>query len=213
MRNIALPLALSLLIPVAAHAEEVKIGYVDVQRALNEVEDGRQAKAALKKEFDEKQRILDEKQEELRVMKEELDKQGMMLSPEAKQEKLNDFQKRMLEMQQLYFNLQRDLSTREAEMTRGIFERMNRILNQIAEEEGYTVILERNESSILYARPHMDLTNELIRKYNKELERERKAAGGKGGSAGNGAPPEKDKKPKKKKEAAAGTEPPPMGGQ
>ena len=166
-----------------AAGAELKIAYVDVQRALNEVEDGREAKAKLKKEFDQKQRVLDQKQEELKVMKEDFDKQQMMLSAEAKQEKLNDLQKRMLEMQQLYFNLQKELTSREGEMTRGIFERMNRVLNDIAEQENYTLILERNESSILYARSYMDLTNELIRKYNAELAKERgpvkKGKGGK----------------------------------
>lgn len=174
--------------PAVGAAEDLKLGYVDVQRALNEVEDGRVAKAALKKEFDEKQRVLDQKQEELKVMKEDLDKQSSLLSNDAKQDRLNELQKKMLEMQQLYMNLQKELSSREGEVTKGIFERMNRVLNQIAEEENYSVILERNESSILFARPHMDLTNELIRKYNAQL-----AADKKGGK------PAGEKKPKKEK--------------
>lgn len=196
MRFSALLSAL-VLVPSLAAAEE-KIGYVDVQRALNEVEDGRKAKEALKKEFDQKQKVLDEKQTELQAMQEDLKRQESLLSPEAKQEKLNELQKRMLEMQQLYFNLQKDLTSREAEMTKGIFDRMNRVLVQIAEEEGYTVILERNESSILYARGHMDLTNELIRKYNKVLQQEQ----GKGGAAPKKDPAQK-KAPEKKKDAAA----------
>lgn len=190
------------------HAEELKIGYVDVQRALNEVEDGREAKAKLKKEFDEKQRVLDERQEELRVMKEDLDKQGALLTAEAKQDKLNDLQRRMLELQQMYFNMQRDLQSREGEMTKGIFERMNRVLNTIAEEENYSIILERNESSILYARGYMDLTNELIRKYNALLKKEGFKPGSTappsmgGGSGGGG-----EKKPAKKKDPAAAPAP------
>jgi outer membrane protein len=200
MRQTLLVAACVLAVPSLATAEDVKIGYVDVQRALSEVEDGRAAKNALKKEFDEKQRVLDERQEELRVMKEEMDKQGLMLSAEAKQDKLNEFQKKMLEMQQLYFNLQKELSSREGEMTKGIFERMNRVLNQIADEEGYTVILEKNESSILYARPYLDITNELIRKYNALLAKER---GGKDGKTGADKP-KKDPKAKKPEAAAPG---------
>ena len=40
----------------------LKLGYVDLQRALNETEDGRKAKAKLKKVFDQKQKELDEQQ-------------------------------------------------------------------------------------------------------------------------------------------------------
>ena len=75
---------------------------------------------------------------------------------------------------------------------------MNRVLVTIAEDEGYTIILERNESSILYARGSMDLTNELIRKYNKLLEAEKKG--------GTPAAEKKGKKPaEKKKDAAPGS--------
>ncbi len=195
----AVVLAVVLSLPAAAVRADIKIGYVDVQRALNEVEDGRDAKAKLKKEFDDKQRMLDEKQEELRVIKEDIDKQSGLLTPEAKQEKLNDLQKKMLELQQMYMNMQKDLQEREGQVTKGIFERMNRVLNQIAEEENYGLILERNESSILYARGHMDLTNEVIRKYNDLLGKERAS----GKSGGGAATPKKDKEPKKKKDPPA----------
>lgn len=192
-------------VPSLAAAAELKIGYVDVQRALNEVEDGREARAKLKREFDEKQRALDEKQEELRVMKEELDKQGPLLTAEAKQDRLNDFQKKMLELQQLYMTMQKDLQEREAGVTKGIFERMNRVLNQIAEDDNYTIILEKNESSILYARSHMDLTNELVRKYNDLLAKEKKG----GGAAASGGGKKKDKGEKKEdKKPAEGAAPP-----
>ena len=195
----AVVLAVVLSLPAAAVRADIKIGYVDVQRALNEVEDGRDAKAKLKKEFDDKQRMLDEKQEELRVIKEDIDKQSGLLTPEAKQEKLNDLQKKMLELQQMYMNMQKDLQEREGQVTKGIFERMNRVLNQIAEEENYGLILERNESSILYVCGYMDLTNEVICKYNDLLGKERAS----GKSGGGAATPKKDKEPKKKKDPPA----------
>src|SRR5687768_11672538 len=109
-------LAFSLAMPAFA-ADDVKLGYVDLQRALNEVEEGAAAKKALKKEFDEKQKTLDAKQNELKAIKEELDARGSMMKPEVKQDKLNDLQKRLMETQQLYFALQQELSKREADAT------------------------------------------------------------------------------------------------
>jgi len=52
--------AVFLLSGSAAFAEDAKFGYVDMQRALNETEDGRKAKEKLKKDFDQKQKELDE---------------------------------------------------------------------------------------------------------------------------------------------------------
>ena len=58
--------AVFLLSTSAAFAEDMKLGYVDMQRALNETEDGRKAKEKLKKDFDQKQKELDEQQNQLK---------------------------------------------------------------------------------------------------------------------------------------------------
>jgi outer membrane protein len=61
--------------------------------------------------------------------------------------------------------LQKDLSDRERDATKGIYERMAVIVREIAEAEGFTVVLERG-AGVVYAPTSLDLTNELIRKYN-----------------------------------------------
>lgn len=155
-----------------AEAEDLKVGYVDLQRALNEVEEGASAKAKLKKEFDEKQRTLDQKQNELKALKEEIDAKGMMMQAEAKQAKLADLQKKLMEVQQLYMTLQQDLSQKEAQVTSGIFAKMGTILETMGREQGYSMIVEK--SAVLYAKGHMDLTNELIRRYNKAYGKKKK---------------------------------------
>lgn len=165
---LATSLTFALVAPLAlaapAAAADVKLGYVDLQRALNEVEEGAAAKKALKKEFDEKQKQLDGKQNELKAIKEELDARGSMMKPEVKQEKLADLQKRLMETQQLYVSLQQELSKREADATGEIFKKMGVIMNTMGEGEGYTLIVEK--SAVLYAKGALDLTNELIRRYN-----------------------------------------------
>lgn len=162
MRLLVAALALALSTP--ALATEVKLGFVDLQRALNEVDEGASAKKALKKEFDEKQKTLDAKQNELKALKDELDSRGTMMKPEVKQEKLNDLQKRLLETQQLYFQLQQELSKREGEATAEIFKKMGVILQTLGEEQGFSMIVEK--SAVVFAKPSLDVTNELIRRYN-----------------------------------------------
>ncbi len=154
-----------LFVSLPAAAAENEIGYVDLQRALNEVDEGATAKAALKKEFDEKQRKLDEKQNALKAMKEEIDARGMMMKPEVKQEKLAELQKQLLEVQQLYFTMQQELTKKESEVTGAIFQKMGVILETMGREQGYTMIVDR--SAVLYSKGHLDLTNELIRRYNQ----------------------------------------------
>jgi outer membrane protein len=166
MRHAFLPTLLLALavVPAAARAEQ-KIGYVDLQRALNEVEEGKAAKALLKKDFDEKQRQLDVKKSEFDKLQADFEKQSVVMSEQARKDKAQDLDKRARELQALFVNLQKDLSERERDATRGIFDRMNQIVREIAEADGFTYVLEKG-AGIVYGPPSLDLTNELIRKYN-----------------------------------------------
>jgi outer membrane protein len=153
--------ALTASVPAAAAD---KIAYVDLQRALNEVEEGAAAKKALKAEFDGKQKTLDDKQNELKKMKDELDARGTMMKPEVKQEKVAELQKRLLEVQQMYFAMQQELTKRESEVTGEIFKKMGVILQTMGQEQEFDMIVEK--TAIIYAKPSLDVTNELIRRYN-----------------------------------------------
>lgn len=150
--------------PAAARAEQ-KIGFVDLQRALNEVDEGKAAKALLKKDFDEKQKQLDAKKTEFDKLQADLEKQAVVMSDAAKKEKAGELDRRARELQGLFVQLQKDLSDREREATRGIFDRMGGIVREIAEADGFTIVLEKG-AGIVYAPSSLDLTSELIRKYN-----------------------------------------------
>jgi outer membrane protein len=164
-------LAAAALVAPGAHAANasdaggIKIGVVDLQRALNEVAAGAVAKKKLKAEFDDKQKALDAKQNELKAMKDELDARGSMMKPEAKQEKVAELQKRLLEVQQTYFQMQQELSKKEADATGDIFKKMNTILQTMGQSEDFDLVVEK--SAVIYSKNHLDLTNELIRKYNE----------------------------------------------
>ncbi|HEX3697273.1 MAG TPA: OmpH family outer membrane protein [Polyangia bacterium] len=152
--------------PFLAHAEDVKLGYVDLQRALNETDDGRKAKEALKKVFDQKQKELDEQQQALKKDIDDLDKKRTLLPADKVRDKEAELQGRMQKVQQTYMRHQQDLQSKEQEATAKIFERMTRIINKIAVAENFTMILDKTQSGVVYAKSHLDLTNDLIRRYN-----------------------------------------------
>ena len=133
---------------------------------LLEVEDGKKAKARLKSEFEKKQKQLDSKQEAVKKMKDDLEQQAMMLSEDAKRAKAMELQRQMYELQQLYLELQGDLSKKEGEATKKIFDRMGKIIEEIGKEKDFEMILEKTESSVLYAKSGLEITNEVIKRYN-----------------------------------------------
>ncbi|MFW5966883.1 MAG: OmpH family outer membrane protein [Persicimonas sp.] len=147
--------------------EPKKIGYVDLQRALNSVEEGKQAKAKLEKDFEEKQQTLNEKQQEVKEMQESLESGAEMMNQETQQKKGVELQQEMAKLQEQYMEMQRDLAKKESEATQRIFSKMEEIIQDIAEEKDYDLVLEKTESSVLFAEDGMDLTDELIKRYNE----------------------------------------------
>ena len=149
--------------PATARAEQ-KIAYVDLQRALNEIEEGKAAKASLKREFDQKQKMLDEKKSEFDRLRGDFEKQAMVMSEQARKDKQLELEKKGGELQGFFVQLQKELSEREREATRGIFDKMHAIVREIADSEGVAMVVQAE--ALVYATPSLDITNELVRKYN-----------------------------------------------
>jgi len=164
---VGLVIAAALIRP--ARAEEVKLGFVDMQRALIETEDGRKAHASLKKAFDQKQKELDEQQDDLKKALEDLNKKRTLLPAETVRQKEAELQERMGKLQQTYMRHQQDLGEKEREATQPIVERLQRIITKIAAAENFTMIFQRE--ALVFFRPHLDLTNEVIRRFNSGEEK------------------------------------------
>lgn len=165
---------------------QVRIAVVDLQRALNETEDGRRAKAQLKRLFKRRQGALDTKQEELKKMKEEIEKQRSVLSKAALTKRMEEYQKAFVDLQTTYVEYQRELAEKEAELTRQIFRRMERILRRLGQTDNYTLIVERNEAGVMWVPTNLDLTDAVIQRYNAGEGRSGDDDAGGGGGGGGG---------------------------
>jgi outer membrane protein len=150
----------------SVRAQDTKLGFVDLQRALMETEEGRKARADLKRVFDQKQKELDEQQTSLKKAIEDLEKRRTLLGAEVVKQKEAELQGQMQKVQQTYMRHQQDLSQKEQEATGKIFERMQRIIAKISITENFSMVFDRGQAGLVFAKPHLDLTNELIRRYN-----------------------------------------------
>lgn len=173
-------------------AAQTKIGVVDMQRALSETEDGRKAKETLKKLFEQRQKTLDKQQDDLKVLKESIEKQRDVLSRDVLSKKLEEYQKAFGELQQTYMEFQRELQSKEGELTKPILDRMQRLMRRIGQSDGYSLILERGEAGVVYIPSSYDLTDVLIQRYNsgegRDEEPKPAAAAAKAGTTAKPAP-------------------------
>ena len=167
MRRSLIAVLFVTLFASAAHAD-LKLGYVDLQRALLEVGEGQAAKSKLKGEMDKKKSELDAEQAKLTDDKAVLDKQGAMMSEEVRTQKFTEWQKRLYDVMQKAQKVQVELQDKERIELKKIFEKMDPIIAAIAQREGLTMVFEKTDSGLVYAPPSLDLTNELVRTYNEK---------------------------------------------
>lgn len=151
---------------VAAQDKEMKIATVDLQKALNEVDAGKRAKADLQKKFEKKKK-------ELEILKQEADKKRMkyerqktVASPSELRKQEDELKKLFLNLQQEMQSAQRSFAQQEMEITSDMLEGLKEIVKEIAEEEKFQFVFE-GENSLLYAPGVVDLTEDVIKKYNK----------------------------------------------
>ena len=193
----AVTLVSALLLAATAptiYAQTNRIAVVDLQRALNETEDGRRAKARLKRLFEKRQQQLDKTQNSLKAQKEQIEQLIASKAPQKTiQERAATYQKALIELQSTYMEYQRELAEQEGQLTREIIARMERILRRIGQSEGYTLIVERNEGGVVWVPSNLDLTDQVIQRYNAGEGRDGESGSG-GGRGGGGAGKAKAKK-------------------
>jgi outer membrane protein len=157
-----------LLVGLAAgsvSAADSKVGYIDMQRAINSSEAGKEAKEQLAARVKKFQDEINVKQEELKKLKEELEKQGMLLSESARANKEKDYQNKLKDFQRFTKDAQEELQGKDEELTRKILVEMEKVIRDFGKKNGYTFIFVRNES-MLFADEKADLTDELLKLFN-----------------------------------------------
>lgn len=150
----------------APAAAQEKIALVSLQRALNEVEEGKRAKTTLKADFDAKQGQLESLKTNLKKMKDDLDKQKMVLSEEALKTKSGEIQTKFMELQQKAMQYEQELKKKEAESADKILNSLRTLVVNLAKKGGYDLVFENSGEAVLYSAKGVDITAELIKSYN-----------------------------------------------
>ena len=151
-----------------AWSAELKIGSVDIQKAINECNAGKVAKNEISKEVEKFQRLVAEKQKELQTMKESLEKQAPMLNPETRTAKEKEYQTKLRDFQRWGQDNENELNQKRGEMEKNISSGLQKVIQKVGADEGYTLILEKNESIVLFVSKTIDITDRVIKAYDAQ---------------------------------------------
>jgi len=155
------------LFSFGAMATEMKIGVVDMQKALQTVEAGKTAKAQLEKEFNAKKKELQTEENSIKKLGEEFKKQSLVMNDEARAKKQGEIQERIMKFQEVTSRAQMEIQQKEQELTKPIVTRIRTIISDLAKQKGYSMIFEKNENNVLFSQDKDDLTAEVISTFNK----------------------------------------------
>ncbi len=144
----------------------VQIGIVDMNRALNEVNEGKRAKAKLEAEGKKKKQKLEIMQKELEKMRDDLEKQKLILSQDALQKKQQAFQQKFMELQRTSMQYEQEFTQNEAQAIKPIVDKLQRVVQEIGREKNFLMVVPKEVA--IYSPAGTDITSEVIATYNKK---------------------------------------------
>jgi outer membrane protein len=160
---------------------QMRMGVVDVNRALQETDQGRRARNQIKALFQKRQEELDGRQRALKTLHDQLEKDQNSTDRETLERRMQDYQRQFVEMEQNYLQYQQEIAQRQAELTKQILINLQEIIREIGQRESYTIIFE--QAGVVWSQPQLDLTDRVVQVYNQQ----HPVREGGGGSRSSGA--------------------------
>lgn len=158
----------SLLIASSAFAA-VSVGKVDVQKVLISVAQGQAVRDQLKKSFDDKQKVLKDEEDKIRKLQDDYQKKASVLNDKEKGKKEREIQEKIVAIQQKTATFQKDIQDMEQKLKTPILEKVKAIVDDVAKNADVDMVYEAATAPILYAKQEKDLTDEVIKAYNKKF--------------------------------------------
>ncbi len=155
----------------AGAAVMMKVGVLDLQKALNATSEGVAAKERLREKHEAKQKQVDAMKGELDTLEEKI--KSPVISKEAQAELKEEYGQKRTKLLQFVAAAKEEEERENQELSSRILEGLVEIAREIAEKEQYTLILEKSGSAVLYFEEGMDLTERIIKIYNERFQGEK----------------------------------------
>ncbi len=147
-----------------AHAQELKIGYVNSDKVLRDALPARAAYTKLEAEFGKRDKDLTEMATRLKAAADKLDKDSPTLSENDRVRRQRELVDQDRELQRKRREYQEDLNQRRNEEMASLVDRANRIIKQIADQDKYDLIVQE----VIFASARIDLTDKVIKALNAQ---------------------------------------------
>jgi outer membrane protein len=170
MKNWILSLAAILAFATASFAD-LKIAHVDSKMLFEKYSETTKAQRDYDRQVQKWEQEAQTKQKELLEMKERLEKQSLMLSDEKKKDLEAQFAKKKADYEQFVqqiYGKEGALYQKNQEITDPIVQKIKKTIQDVANQEGYDMVLDRAAGAVVFWKKDNDLTQRVLEILNKE---------------------------------------------
>ena len=143
-----------------------KIGVINIQAAIAATGEGKKAFAELEKKYAPRRQDLQQLTQEVNGITEQLQKQSTTLSDDEQRRLNRELQEKQTRLKRAQEDAQADFQADNGEVVNRIGQKMVRLLDEYAQQNGYAVIIEGNPQLLYYVAPQIDLTEEVVKRYD-----------------------------------------------
>jgi outer membrane protein len=146
----------------------MRLGYVDLQRALTESRVGKKAQKEYETAVKKAQGDLDIKKSEFEKLRESFTKQRESLNADALQKKEEELMEKERDIKRSFKDSQERLRRTNAQMVGDLMKDLRVAVEAVGKSKSLTVILEKGSQAVLYASDEIDVTDEVVEKFNAQ---------------------------------------------
>ena len=162
-------IAVMALVMTTTAYSAVSVGKVDVQKVLITVNQGTAVRDQLKKSFDEKQKVLKDEEEKIKKLQDDYSKKASVINDKEKAKKEREIQEKIIAIQQKTAGFQKEIQDMEQKLKTPILERVKGIVDEVSKSADVDIVYEAATAPILFAKTEKDLTDEVVKAYNKKF--------------------------------------------
>lgn len=165
MKKLVCILALALSFSAIA---EVKIGVINIQKVITSIGEGKSVMKTLEKSFKSKQKEIKAEEDAIKKMQQDYQKQSSLLSDKAKANKENEIRQRIAKLQQKTMEYQKNIQQQEQQLKKPILEKLKPVIDDVSKSKDLAMTFEVSSSPVVYAQTQIDITDEVIKAYDKK---------------------------------------------
>ena len=154
------------LININGYTADSKIGFINLQEIMKNTDAGKKAGEEFKKLYDKKREELAAAESTLKRLKDELDKQGPIMTETARQEKGTTYQRKSRDYQLLIEDSDKEMKGRDEEIGRKLLPPIMKVVRKIAEKEKYTLVIDVASMPLPYYAKENDISKKVIEEVN-----------------------------------------------